>query len=423
MEFYFDFACPFAYIASTRVEAAASRAGVDVHYIPIVLGGLYLSTNAPQKKTSASTVMSRHKLRAVSADLRSQARRHGVRFAPGRLSPPSRTLPALRAVTGLPLLLRGPAVAALYAACWVGKQDLGDPDVVLAVLAPLGLDLDIAALMENKSVKATLREETDALAAAGAIGVPCFSLPGHDRIVWGGQFLPMVERALGNQGAFLPRYVAPPLVLPDTESKHRVTVTFYFDLGDPFSALAAHMIRQVAAETNARIQYVPIHARSLFEQIGTCLADTVPAKRKLLHASIGLWKDWYGAHDLIVPSKDSFVASMIRPGMEAHHGAIARVTDQTARGLLTHSLFETLWNTPHDDDSSASASSPADLEERALVDGLVEDAVAMGVCGTPSFIVDSDPSTLVWGQDRLNVLADLLARAAHSRNTTPSSKL
>jgi hypothetical protein len=57
-EFAFDIACPFAYLCSTRIEAAVAAANpqATLSLVPILLGGLYLVSKAPQGAASASTV-------------------------------------------------------------------------------------------------------------------------------------------------------------------------------------------------------------------------------------------------------------------------------------------------------------------------------------------------------------------------------
>ncbi|HWE27577.1 MAG TPA: DsbA family protein, partial [Polyangia bacterium] len=39
--FYYDIVCPYAYLASTQVEALAARAGAEIIWEPILLGGVF----------------------------------------------------------------------------------------------------------------------------------------------------------------------------------------------------------------------------------------------------------------------------------------------------------------------------------------------------------------------------------------------
>ena len=38
--FYYDIVCPYAYLASRRVEAMAERTGATLEWCPVLLGGL-----------------------------------------------------------------------------------------------------------------------------------------------------------------------------------------------------------------------------------------------------------------------------------------------------------------------------------------------------------------------------------------------
>lgn len=56
--FTFDIVCPYAYVASTRIEAVAQRTGASLEWRPVLLGGLYRHTKAAQGAAgSASDTM------------------------------------------------------------------------------------------------------------------------------------------------------------------------------------------------------------------------------------------------------------------------------------------------------------------------------------------------------------------------------
>ena len=47
LRFYFDVVCPYAYLASTRIEALAAAHGATVAWRPILLGCLFRVIGAP----------------------------------------------------------------------------------------------------------------------------------------------------------------------------------------------------------------------------------------------------------------------------------------------------------------------------------------------------------------------------------------
>ncbi len=48
--FYYDTICPYAYIASTRIENICKKNNALVEFKPVLLGGIYKETEAPQGK-------------------------------------------------------------------------------------------------------------------------------------------------------------------------------------------------------------------------------------------------------------------------------------------------------------------------------------------------------------------------------------
>jgi predicted DsbA family dithiol-disulfide isomerase len=52
--FYYDVVCPFAYIASRLVEGLAHRTKATIRWRPVLLGGLYRATKAPQGEHGSS---------------------------------------------------------------------------------------------------------------------------------------------------------------------------------------------------------------------------------------------------------------------------------------------------------------------------------------------------------------------------------
>jgi 2-hydroxychromene-2-carboxylate isomerase len=48
LELFFDYSCPYAYLAVNRVESVAARMGVPVTYKPFLLGGVFKARGTPQ---------------------------------------------------------------------------------------------------------------------------------------------------------------------------------------------------------------------------------------------------------------------------------------------------------------------------------------------------------------------------------------
>ena len=93
--FYYDVVCPYAYLASLRVEAMAERTRAQIEWCPILLGGLYRhheTADVPAESWAES------KVAIGAADLIREASGHGAPFSPNALHP-QRTVSAMRLLT------------------------------------------------------------------------------------------------------------------------------------------------------------------------------------------------------------------------------------------------------------------------------------------------------------------------------------
>ncbi|MCA9493679.1 MAG: DsbA family protein, partial [Myxococcales bacterium] len=53
IDFWFDVVCPYAWLASTRIEALAAEAGATVRWRPILLGGVLKALDVPTNPMAA----------------------------------------------------------------------------------------------------------------------------------------------------------------------------------------------------------------------------------------------------------------------------------------------------------------------------------------------------------------------------------
>lgn len=194
LQFWYDFSSPFAYLASTQVEALAERTGAALVWEPMLLGAVFKQVGTPDVPLAG---MPEAKRLYMAKELHYWASLWDVpfRFA-SRF--PMRTVTALRLA-----LLADDAIAplshALYRALWVDDRDISDPAVLADLCASEGLDG--AALLERTQAPETkqrLISSTTRAIDQGVFGAPTFVV--HQEagplLFWGQDRLPMVERAL-----------------------------------------------------------------------------------------------------------------------------------------------------------------------------------------------------------------------------------
>ncbi|MFJ4495744.1 2-hydroxychromene-2-carboxylate isomerase [Pseudomonas atacamensis] len=191
VEFYFDLGSPTTYLAHTQLAQICADTKSELIYIPMLLGGVFKATG------NASPAVIPAKGRYMFQDLDRFAKRYGVQL---RFNPhfPINTLILMRAVTGMQMRQSqrfAEFVDCLFKALWVEGRNLNDPQTVAAVLTENGFDpQEIIALTNDESVKAALKENTEAAIKRGVFGAPSMFI--GDQLFFGQDRLDFVEEAL-----------------------------------------------------------------------------------------------------------------------------------------------------------------------------------------------------------------------------------
>lgn len=184
-DFWFDFSSPYAYLASTQVEALATRTGAVARWRPMLLGAVFKQIGqADAPLLAASAAKQRHYLHDLErwADWWSVPYRFPSRF-------PMRSVLSLRVFLAHPEPL--PFAQAVFRAAWGEDRDIADPAVLIACGATPAL-IEAAA-----SQKQALIDATAEAVGIGVFGAPTFVVHGaQDHLFWGQDRLDMVERCL-----------------------------------------------------------------------------------------------------------------------------------------------------------------------------------------------------------------------------------
>lgn len=168
LAFYFDFGSPASYLAYKRIRQLESQYDLSVHWVPMLLGGVFKATG----NVSPVTVPAKGNY-MVNQDFPRFAKRYGVAM---QFNPhfPINTLNLMRAAIAAQQLDCFDAYAgAIFDAMWQEQLNLGDIALVAKVLSESGLDAQaLIDLSQESDIKAALIANTEAAVGRGVFGAP-----------------------------------------------------------------------------------------------------------------------------------------------------------------------------------------------------------------------------------------------------------
>jgi 2-hydroxychromene-2-carboxylate isomerase len=195
IEFWFDFASPYGYLASTRIDALAARHGRTVAWKPFLLGVAFKANKtAPLLDSPMKGIYARH-------DFDRSARLLGVPFRMPEPFPFAAVAPS-RAFYWIHDSDPAGAVAfaqAVYRTVFVDGRAVSGADATADIAASLGIDrAAVLAALNDPAVKDRLRIEVEAAMAKNVFGSPFIFVDGEP--FWGADRLDQVERWLATGG-------------------------------------------------------------------------------------------------------------------------------------------------------------------------------------------------------------------------------
>jgi len=415
LELWFDFSCPYAYLASRR----AHTLGVPIDWRPMLLGGVFRGIGAGDgPMATLSAAKAAHNLH----DMHRWAELFEVPFRMPA-GHPMRTVRALRTLLGLPHSRWPVAIQAIYAAYWQRGEDVTKDDVIASSLRNAGVtDSDISAALaaaDSEGIRDELRRRTDEAIGLGIFGAPAWvwRRAGQDPLlVWGQDRLPWVQaiNAGWDPDGGPPPGGPHPLVAP---GRAITSVEVYFDVSSPFAYLALAQLPALMA-AGAKPRLVPILLGALFRDIGQANVPlfAMPApKTKYIGLEMSRWARWWGV-PFVQPSK--FPQRTVTAQRLALLAAERSVDDGVRMAIA---LGRAMWAEQRDLEDPAQLAQILEREgfpagwlaatqEPRVKQALAENtarARANHVFGVPTFVVDG--RYLFWGQDRLELVAKALA--------------
>ncbi len=190
LDFYFDFGSPTAYLAYKRLLQLEEQYGLQINYVPMLLGGVFKATEnvSPVAIPAKGAYMGAH-------DLPRFCKRYGVEL---KFNPffPINTLNLMRgAIAAQRLGCFDKYLDVVYDAVWVQEKNMGDLEIVAQVLSDGGLETQtLLELSQDPEIKQALIDNTEAAVARGAFGAPTMYM--GDEMFFGQDRLDFVEEAL-----------------------------------------------------------------------------------------------------------------------------------------------------------------------------------------------------------------------------------
>jgi 2-hydroxychromene-2-carboxylate isomerase len=175
LEFWYDLASTYSYVAAMRVEGECARAGVELAYRPFLLGPIFSDLlGIKDSPFNAQPVRGRYMWR----DLERLCQKHGIAWRRPTTFPRNSVLAARVACCAGAAI--GPVTRAIFSANFAEDRDIADPAVLRAVVVSAGGDGGLLVEQaQSAEVKARLRANTSDAQRLGIFGAPDFLVNGE----------------------------------------------------------------------------------------------------------------------------------------------------------------------------------------------------------------------------------------------------
>ncbi|KAF2711403.1 thioredoxin-like protein [Pleomassaria siparia CBS 279.74] len=454
LEFNYDISCPFAYIASTRVEALAQRTSATLIWRPVLLGAIYRATSAPQGAAgSASDVFNPTKKAVTGRSMQRTLRRYQIAYNPPP-EHPRKSVNALRLIHYVPAHERPKLSKALFRAYWVEGQDVTDSKVLLAIAKDSGV-AGAGSLTEDvfsdPVARKALEDATADSIARGAFGVPGFWIPGatwvdfngerkQGRFYWGQDRMQFVEATLlslkkGAETSAPPNLKSlMPRCIGSNTLTEKVKLQFWYDFSSPWAFLGWTQLERLRRTfgKNLEIEMKPFLLGILFREIGTpnepgaSMSEAKALWSRQDHADwVDYWNDvnvqegspdkpieFHWADEFPIRTPTVLRCALVDPNLVP---LLYRACwEQNAKVANEAVLLEILNNGGYNGAAILEKASTPAIKNQLRA--LTAEAKTVGICGVPSYRLFGKGSngnwegrgSIIWGQDETNVVEDLI---------------
>lgn len=191
VEFFYDYSSPWTYLAFHRIEEVCRRAGAELVWRPMLVGGIFNTVNPSVYESRERPVPA--KARYLKKDLADWAAYYGIaiRFPPSVF--PVNSVKSLRgALVALEHGRIGPYSREVFAAYWGDDRDISRDEELEPIVRRSGLDpAEFFEKIGRAEYKDAVRRNTEECVERGGFGSPTIFVGGS--MFFGNDRLPLVE--------------------------------------------------------------------------------------------------------------------------------------------------------------------------------------------------------------------------------------
>jgi 2-hydroxychromene-2-carboxylate isomerase len=189
LDFWFDFASTYSYLAAARIRPLAAAANVQVRFRPFLLGPIFKAQGWDTSPFNLYEAKGRYMWR----DMERLAAGLNLPFRRPDPFPQNSVLPARVALVGLAQGWGEDFSVAVYTAQFVEDGRIDEPHTLAEILSFMNVDAQAALeAAQSDDIRLRLRSEVEAAQFLGVFGAPSFTTADGE-LFWGNDRL---EQAL-----------------------------------------------------------------------------------------------------------------------------------------------------------------------------------------------------------------------------------
>jgi 2-hydroxychromene-2-carboxylate isomerase len=195
IEFFFDCSSPWTWLAFHNLQPMARELGVEVHWRPVLVGGIFNAVNPSVYEFRERGVPAKQAY--LKKDLQDWAHKAGLTI---KFPPTVFPVNSVKAMRGCILMddegKLVPFATAVFEAYWTHDQDISQDPVLAGLCERVGVEPGrFLEGIARPEIKARLKANTDEVIARGGFGSPTIFVGGDD-MYFGNDRLGLVRDAV-----------------------------------------------------------------------------------------------------------------------------------------------------------------------------------------------------------------------------------